>query len=344
MPTRILRDGILQSVPVDRLTLEAELLYRRLMSVADDNGRYHGLPALIRAACYPLRVDRVSVEDVARWLTELTSGDSPLVLAYSVAGIPLIQIEKFRQKVRTPKFAGPDQADTSVASSSASNLAGKSAGNLASEPASSSASNLAGKSAGLGVVVVEGGVNTPATQAAKAPPVTKPIPATESPQADARTPHPAPAVPEAEQARVEREAQETADDTGLTVTQSSFAGPKATASPKATKVPVKSWASQRYDELLLIAADGLTYAKGMPMINKLAGGKTPMFSKATLETAITELCSSGKVVEIKDLYGVLTQRCKDIQGRPPVGSRSRPAPVSDKYRENLNDYVRGSNG
>ena len=41
MPNRILRDTILRSERVARLSPTAELFYRRLMSVADDYGRYY---------------------------------------------------------------------------------------------------------------------------------------------------------------------------------------------------------------------------------------------------------------------------------------------------------------
>ena len=51
MPNRILREGILSSERVDALSEGAEILYRRLMSVVDDYGRYFAHPTLIRSAC-----------------------------------------------------------------------------------------------------------------------------------------------------------------------------------------------------------------------------------------------------------------------------------------------------
>lgn len=64
MPVRLVREGILTSESVDQLSDQAEIFYRRLMSVVDDFGLYHGNPKLLRAACYPLRLDRVSDADV----------------------------------------------------------------------------------------------------------------------------------------------------------------------------------------------------------------------------------------------------------------------------------------
>jgi hypothetical protein len=54
MPTRIIREGILTSERVDKLSERAELFYRRLMSVADDYGRYFANPANLRVNCYPV--------------------------------------------------------------------------------------------------------------------------------------------------------------------------------------------------------------------------------------------------------------------------------------------------
>ncbi len=48
MPNRILREGILTSERVNLLSWEAEVFYRRLMSVVDDYGRFHAHPALLR--------------------------------------------------------------------------------------------------------------------------------------------------------------------------------------------------------------------------------------------------------------------------------------------------------
>lgn len=107
MPTRVLRDGILTSEAVSSLSWPAEVFYRRLMSVADDHGRFYGLPKLIRAACYPLQIDRVSDADIGKWLTECVT--AALVSVYPAAdGKRYIQIEKFGQQVRSKsKFPEP---------------------------------------------------------------------------------------------------------------------------------------------------------------------------------------------------------------------------------------------
>lgn len=121
MPNRILRDGILSSEAMASLSWAAEVFYRRLMSVVDDHGRFHGLPKLIRAACYPLQIDKVSDADIGKWLTECVT--AALVSVYpAVDGKRYIQIEKFGQQVRSKsKFPEPIEGDLDQLKSFASN-------------------------------------------------------------------------------------------------------------------------------------------------------------------------------------------------------------------------------
>lgn len=106
MPTRIIREGILTSEEVNRLSDSAELFYRRLMSVADDYGRYYSNPALLRAHCYPLRVDKVSEADVKQMLSECVAAG--LMVVYGAG--KYVQILKFRQQTRSAsKFPQPTE-------------------------------------------------------------------------------------------------------------------------------------------------------------------------------------------------------------------------------------------
>jgi len=106
MPNRILRDGILTSERVNSLSCGAELLYRRLMSVVDDYGRYHGHPEIIRASCYPLQLSKVSQAAVVQNLRELEAAG--LAVQYEAEGKRLVEISNFGQRQRSPsKFPAP---------------------------------------------------------------------------------------------------------------------------------------------------------------------------------------------------------------------------------------------
>jgi hypothetical protein len=106
MPNRILREGILTSPRIAKLGWPDECFYRRLHSVVDDYGRYYGDVGLLRAACYPRQLNKVSDSDVGKWLRACV--DAALVRAYQVSGEDYIQLLDFNQQVRAKKSKFPD--------------------------------------------------------------------------------------------------------------------------------------------------------------------------------------------------------------------------------------------
>lgn len=123
MPTRILRDGILDSKAVNSLSESGEILYRRLMSIVDDYGRFEADPDLIRARCFPRQFDRWPTTRIAEVLVELRClpsstvdhGGSPLVTVYRSGSKRLLQINNFGQRVQNkPKYPGPDSPESTV--------------------------------------------------------------------------------------------------------------------------------------------------------------------------------------------------------------------------------------
>lgn len=106
MPSRVLREGILTSERVNRLSPLAELFYRRLFSVADDHGRYYAHPGILRSTCYPLQVDKIKENAVLGWLRECESVG--LLLVFLVGSTKYLQILEFRQQWRSKsKFPEP---------------------------------------------------------------------------------------------------------------------------------------------------------------------------------------------------------------------------------------------
>ena len=101
MPNRILRDGINSSPRINALSQGAEVLYRRLLSVADDYGRFYSAPATIRGACWPTAPDRVNEAQVSAWLIELEQGKRPLIKTYTVEGCDYLEISDFGQPQRS---------------------------------------------------------------------------------------------------------------------------------------------------------------------------------------------------------------------------------------------------
>lgn len=105
MPDRILRSNILTSDSVNQLSWPAEVFYRRLMSVVDDYGRYEGRPSILRAALYPLQLEKVSASDVVKWMGECS--EAGLVRRYTVDSKDYLEICKFQQRLRAMKSRYP---------------------------------------------------------------------------------------------------------------------------------------------------------------------------------------------------------------------------------------------
>lgn len=106
MPNRILREGILDSEAVCSLSFQAEVFYRRLMSVVDDFGRFDGRVSVLRSRLYPLQVDKVREADIPRWIAECEKAG--LIALYSVSGKQYILFRKLgTPRAKESKFPAP---------------------------------------------------------------------------------------------------------------------------------------------------------------------------------------------------------------------------------------------
>lgn len=115
MPNRILREGIITSPRVCKLGWAEEVFYRRLHSVVDDFGRYYADPGMLRAACYPRQLSKVSDSDIGKWLTALV--EAALVRVYPAKdGERYLEVLDFRQQVRAKESKFPAPASECAAS------------------------------------------------------------------------------------------------------------------------------------------------------------------------------------------------------------------------------------
>lgn len=122
MPNRMLREGILTSERVNALDWEAEVFYRRLMSVVDDFGRYSAHPALLRAALYPLKLEIVRDATIERLLKIVEQAS--LVRVYEVESKRYVELLDFKQQVRakTSKYPSFDERTQSTCAAHAKQL------------------------------------------------------------------------------------------------------------------------------------------------------------------------------------------------------------------------------
>ncbi|MGD9599959.1 MAG: hypothetical protein AB7V24_16170 [Steroidobacteraceae bacterium] len=92
MPTRYLKPGIRDSELIDQLSPMAETLFYRLIVTVDDFGRADARPAMVKAACYPIKAG-ITAEQCDTLLAELATVG--LVDVYTVEGKPYLQLGKW---------------------------------------------------------------------------------------------------------------------------------------------------------------------------------------------------------------------------------------------------------
>jgi hypothetical protein len=107
MPTRLIREGYLDSERISKAGEKAEVLFIRLMLVADDYGRFDGRVSVICRRCWPLGEPTDPTEiDVTERLSQLATAG--LLIQYEHQGKPFIYIPKFKQRTRATKSKYPE--------------------------------------------------------------------------------------------------------------------------------------------------------------------------------------------------------------------------------------------
>ena len=111
MPNRIIHEKATESQTLDALSDGAERMFWRLITKADDYGRFDADPRVVLAKCFPLRVGRMRSARVADWLEEMASAG--LVDLYRVGdrsyGVLRTWSEHQRQRDSKPKYPDPMQ-------------------------------------------------------------------------------------------------------------------------------------------------------------------------------------------------------------------------------------------
>ena len=95
------------SFKVNDLSFEAECLFIRLIMKADDFGRYHANPRIVRSTCFPLKIDKLPDESVERMILELEVAG--LIYQYVAEnGNKYMQINQFDQRLRQKHSKFPE--------------------------------------------------------------------------------------------------------------------------------------------------------------------------------------------------------------------------------------------
>lgn len=110
MPNRILRDWT-DSLKIDLLKPEEEVLYTRLIMKADDYGNFHANSKMIKSLCFPLK-ETIRLSDIDRWLGSLEA--TGLIRKYEAKGTLFLNIINFGQRLRQKKKIFPEMGDSST--------------------------------------------------------------------------------------------------------------------------------------------------------------------------------------------------------------------------------------
>ena len=112
MPNRIIKESICTSDTIDQLSPEEEIFFYRLIVNCDDYGRMDARPQILRAKCFPLRLDQVDDCKVVDWLYKLE--EVGLVQIYEVDSRKYIQIATWNdhQQIRAKKSKYPAPDDS----------------------------------------------------------------------------------------------------------------------------------------------------------------------------------------------------------------------------------------
>lgn len=107
MPNRLIKESICTSDNLNSLCSDVETFFYRLIVNCDDYGLMDARPAILRAKCFPLKLNKVTESDIRNWLNELVLKD--LIFIYESDGKPYLKMTKWEnhQQIRSKKSKYP---------------------------------------------------------------------------------------------------------------------------------------------------------------------------------------------------------------------------------------------
>ena len=109
MPNRIIKESIRESDSVDQLSPQAEVLFVRLITFADDYGLFKADPRIVNPAIFPLK--KYTDKQIQEWMDEV--GKSGMITYYRAEDGKIygaFTSWKKHQQIRSvkPKYPAPD--------------------------------------------------------------------------------------------------------------------------------------------------------------------------------------------------------------------------------------------
>ena len=110
MPNRIIKETICTSENIDALTPEEETFFYRLIVNCDDYGRMDARTPILRAKCFPLKLDKVKDKEIEKWIKNLAR--QQLIIIYEVEDrlyLQMVTWDKHQQiRAKRSKFPSPE--------------------------------------------------------------------------------------------------------------------------------------------------------------------------------------------------------------------------------------------
>lgn len=113
MPTRMIREGFLDSELLQAAGEPAEVLFFRILLVIDDYARFDARTDRLDRACWPAGKAPSAEDDLAARLARLN--DLELILTYEAQGKPYLVVPKFGQRMRAKHSKFPQPPPTVLA-------------------------------------------------------------------------------------------------------------------------------------------------------------------------------------------------------------------------------------
>lgn len=111
MPNRMLRDWT-GSDKVNKLTVNSERFFVRLIMKVDDFGCFYADPRLLKANLFPLLLDNIRDADILRWMDECQKAG--LIVVYENSSKRYCQILDFKQRLDRAKNKYPLPSDNDL--------------------------------------------------------------------------------------------------------------------------------------------------------------------------------------------------------------------------------------
>jgi hypothetical protein len=109
MPNRIIHQSFRTNPAISNLSAEAERLYTRLITVADDYGYFDGDPRVMLGLCLPLLMEKIRISHVRKWIKDLVKAG--LIQLYEIDGRTYGRFPAWEDEQRVyghkPKFPAP---------------------------------------------------------------------------------------------------------------------------------------------------------------------------------------------------------------------------------------------